>query len=58
VLDVINKQLLVLHLVFEPEPNERKNFVGLGTIVKGIQKLQDLFVYMLAVANGIFDRWP
>src|SRR4051794_25445167 len=54
-LDVVNKQLLVLHLVLQAESDERQYCFSVGQTLRRLQKHEDLLIDMIAVSNRIFD---
>src|SRR5438105_12102164 len=45
-LDVIDEQFLMLHLVFKPEPQDRLNFFTIAAIGKGLDELRHLLIYV------------
>ena len=58
VLDVINQQFLMLHLVFETEPHNRKDRLGIIAIRHTFNKSRHLFIDVGAIPQRLFHRRP
>ena len=48
-LDVIDQQFLVLHLMLQSQSNNRENFAGIVTRCQGLNEAHHLFVDMCAI---------
>src|ERR1700752_941576 len=57
VLDVVNKQLLVLHLVLETQSHQRQNCLQIAQAVWQLQNGKHLLVDVSAVSDGFFYGW-
>src|SRR3989442_2750012 len=58
VLDVINQQLLMLHLMFEPEPHYRQNRFCIVTSRNPLDESPHLLVNVGAIPQSLFHRRP
>src|ERR1051326_1438511 len=56
-LDVIDEQLLMLHLVLETKPDDSQEFVSIVTIRKLLDKSHHLLVDVRAILPGFSDCW-
>src|SRR6266446_5866831 len=57
-LDVINQQFLMLHLVFKTESHNRKDRLSTIAIRQTFNESRHLFIDVGAIPQSLFHRWP
>src|ERR1043165_923568 len=57
-LDVIDEQFLMLHLVLKTEPDDPGDLFRVAAMGKLIDERQHLFIDMRAIFSGFRHRWP
>ena len=56
-LDVVDKQLLMLHLVLEPKPPDRQNLIRIIARRNLFDEPKHLFIDVRAIVFGFSDSW-